>query len=332
MDKKITIAIDAMGGDNAPREIIKGSVSISNKNLKIILVGKKKLIENELHGHKFENIEILDSAQVITNNDSPTWAIKNKKDSSLIKGLNLLKENNADGFVSAGNTGALLSCATVLLKRIPQIIRPALATPLPNINRTSLLIDSGANVDCKPIYLEQFAKMGSVYMENVMKIKNPRVGLINIGTESDKGNILTKETYELLSGSGINFIGNIEARDIPSGIADVLICDGFAGNIILKHTEGLGKNIFKMLKAELNKNFTRKLGALLAKPAFISIKKKFDYAEIGGAPFLGLQSIIVKAHGSSDAKAIKNAITQCISFIENDISNKIRDLQIKNTQ
>ena len=273
----------------------------------------------------FTDIEILNATEVINTEDSPIWALKNKKDSSIVKGLNLVKEKIADGFVSAGNTGAILSCATILLKRIPKINRPALATPLPNINGISLLLDSGANVECKPIYLEQFAKMGSVYMENVMGIKNPRVGLVNVGVEDTKGNALTKEAYEILKNSNLNFIGNVEARDIPAGIADVIVCDGFTGNVILKNTEGVAQNIFKMLKTELKKNFSRKLGAILAKPAFINMKKKFDYAEIGGAPFLGLTSIVVKAHGSSNAKAIKNAISQCVNFIKADVTKKIND-------
>ncbi len=323
MADKITIAVDVMGGDNAPHEIIKGCIDAANKNVKIILVGKKNLIESQKFN--FTNIEILNATEVINTEDSPIWALKNKKDSSIVKGLNLVKEKIADGFVSAGNTGAILSCATILLKRIPKINRPALATPLPNINGISLLLDSGANVECKPIYLEQFAKMGSVYMENVMGIKNPRVGLVNVGVEDTKGNTLTKEAYEILKGSNLNFIGNVEARDIPAGIADVIVCDGFTGNVILKNTEGVAQNIFKMLKTELKKNFSRKLGAILAKPAFMNMKKKFDYAEIGGAPFLGLTSIVVKAHGSSNAKAIKNAISQCVNFIKADVTKKIND-------
>lgn len=323
MADKITIAVDAMGGDNAPHEIIKGCIDAANKNVKIILVGKKNLIESQKFN--FTNIEILNATEVINTEDSPIWALKNKKDSSIVKGLNLVKEKIADGFVSAGNTGAILSCTTILLKRIPKINRPALATPLPNINGISLLLDSGANVECKPIYLEQFAKMGSVYMENVMGIKNPRIGLVNVGVENTKGNALTKEVYEILKSSNLNFIGNVEARDIPAGIADVIVCDGFTGNVILKNTEGVAQNIFKMLKTELKKNFSRKLGAILAKPAFMNMKKKFDYAEIGGAPFLGLTSIVVKAHGSSNAKAIKNAISQCVNFIKADVTKKIND-------
>ena len=327
MAKKITIVVDAMGGDNAPHEIVKGCTEAANENLKIILVGKKDLIESELHNYNYSNIEIVDAQEIITNDESPTAAVKTKKDSSLVKGLNLVKEKIADGFVSAGSTGAILTCATILLRRIHKIIRPAIATPLPNINGVSLLLDSGANVDCKPIYLEQFAKMGSIYAENVMKIKNPRVGLVNIGIENEKGNALTKEVYEMLSHLNINFIGNIEARDIPSGIADVIICDGFVGNVILKNTEGMAQNLFKMLKNELEDGFTKKLGALFARSAFKNIKKKFDYSEIGGAPLLGLNSIVVKAHGSSNSKAIKNAIFQCVNFVENDIVNKIIELK-----
>ena len=330
MSDKIIIAIDAMGGDNAPKEIIKGAVCAleENNNLKIILVGKQEIIDNELKNYdikSYENLEILDAQDIITNDDSPTWAIKNKKESSIVKGLNLVKDKSADGFISAGSTGALLSCATLLLKRLPKISRPALATLLPNLNGVSLLLDSGANVDCKAIYLEQFAKMGSLYMEHVMKIKNPRVALVNIGIERSKGSILLKEAYELLGGSKINFIGNIEARDIPYGSADVLVCDGFVGNVILKHTEGLTKGLLHIIKNELDKNILRKLGGLFAKSAFSNIKNKFDYNKIGGAPFLGLNSIIIKVHGSSNYNAIKNAAKQCIGFIESNIISQIKD-------
>ena len=324
--KKIRIAVDAMGGDNAPKEIIKGACLATNKNLKIILVGQKEIIERELNNHKKKNIEILDAREIVTNEDSPAFVHKDKKDSSLIKSLELVKNCEADGAVSAGNTGALLTAAILLLKRVSGIRRPALATPLPTSSGISLLLDSGANVDCKSLYLWQFAHMGVAYVENVMQIKNPRVALLNIGGERGKGNSLTKDAYELLVGSRINFIGNIEARDILSGFADVIICDGFDGNIILKYTEGFSKHIMGLLKQELNKNFLRKLGALLIKPAFLNLKKRFDYSRIGGAPLLGLDSIVVKAHGSSNHIAIKNAIGQCESFIKNDVAGKLSNL------
>lgn len=327
-NKKIIIAVDAMGGDKAPDEIIKGCVEVFRvcNNLKIFLVGKKDIIEKKLDEYKergldFDfDIEIIDAQEVILNNESPTWAIKNKKESSIVKGLNLVKEKKADGFVSAGSTGALLSCATILLKRLPGISRPVLATLLPTINKNKfvMLLDSGANVDCKAIYLEQFAQMGYVYMKNIMKINKPKVGLINVGTENLKGNIVTKEAYELLSNSDLNFIGNVEARDIFSGIADVLVCDGFVGNIILKNIEGVAKSIFGMLKSDIKKNIFRKLGGLLVKPAFVNLKKKFDYNEIGGAPFLGLSALVVKIHGASAYRAVKNAIMQCVGFVESN--------------
>lgn len=331
-NKKIIIALDAMGGDKAPDEIIKGCVEVFRvcDNLKVFLIGKQEIIKKKLDEYKGQgldfDIEIIDAQEIILNNESPTWAIKNKKESSIVKGLNLVKEEKADGFVSAGSTGALLSCATILLKRLPGINRPVLATLLPtaNENKFVILLDSGANVDCKAIYLEQFAHMGYVYMKNIMKINKPRVGLINIGTENSKGNILTKEAYDLLSNSDLNFIGNIEARDIFSGIADVLVCDGFVGNIILKNIEGMAKNIFGMLKNDIKKNILRKFGGLLVKPAFINLKKKFDYNEIGGAPFLGLNSIVVKIHGASDYRAVKNAIMQCVGFVKNDLKEKIK--------
>lgn len=326
---KNVIVVDAMGGDFAPDEIVKGAV---NSNQNIILVGKQQLITNVLDSldrYDKSKIEIVNADDVIENTDSPVWAMKNKKNSSLIRSLNLLREGEASGLVSAGNTGALLACSTLMLKRVKGISRPALATVLPNVTGVSLLLDSGANVDCKPIYLEQFAKMGAVYAENVMGIKSrARVGLVNVGTESEKGNSLVKEAFELLNGSDINFIGNIEARDVPAGVADVIVCDGFVGNVLLKHTEGLTKNIFTMLKTELQSSLLSKLGAALSMSAFKTLKKKFDYTEIGGAPLLGLESIVVKAHGSSNAKAIKNAVLQCTKFIEHDIPQKIESFYV----
>ena len=329
-NEKIVIAVDAMGGDNAPNEIIKGCVYAFEEcnNLRILLVGKQEIIEKKLSEYKTRNfdIEVIDAQEVVLNNESPTWVIKNKKESSMVKGLNLVRDGQADGFVSAGSTGALLSCATVLLKRLPGISRPALATLLPTVssNKLVMLIDSGANVDCKAIYLEQFARLGSVYMQEVTKIDKPKVGLINIGAENSKGNMLVKETYELLGGVDINFIGNIEARDVLSGVADVLVCDGFVGNIILKGIEGIAKNIFTMIKGEVQKGIVVKLGAWLLKPALMNIKNKFDYNKIGGAPFLGLNSIVIKAHGTSNCGAIKNAILQCVAFVENNVKEKIK--------
>ena len=326
--EKPVIAIDAMGGDNAPFEIVKGAATSASSHVKLILVGDENAIISELGKYSYPegSIEVVNASQVITGEDIPTVAIKQKKDSSMVVGLNMLKEGRAGAFISAGNTGALLTGATLIVGRIRGIERPALAGLLPNDDKThTLLLDCGANVDCKPGYLVQFAEIGSVYMENVKGIKNPRVGLINIGTEAEKGNAVAKEAYELLKAGSLNFTGNVEASMISTGIADVLVCDGFVGNIVLKHTEGFAKSILKIIKEELLSSFMSKLGAFLAKGAFRNLKKRFDHREIGGAPFLGLNALVVKAHGSSDAKAISGAINQCNIFIENDIVHKIKD-------
>ncbi len=327
MVEKAIIAIDAMGGDNAPAEIVKGCADFSlTGGAKLLLFGDAKKVEAELkkHNHDKNVIEIVNTTQVVTGDDVPTVAIKQKKDSSMVVGLKAVKEKNAHAFVSAGNTGALLTGATLIVGRIKGVDRPAIATLLPNENKTfTLLLDSGANVDVKPEYLLQFAKMGSLYMENVMRIKNPSVGLINIGTEVEKGNATVKEAHKLLSESALNFVGNVEASSVSVGAADVLVCDGFVGNVILKHTEGLSKSILNIIKEELMSTTMSKLGALMAKGAFKNIKKRFDYREIGGAPLLGLNALVVKAHGSSDAKAVFGALRQCKTFIENDIVEKI---------
>lgn len=327
MVKNIVVAVDAMGGDNAPGEIIKGSVEAVNETgINVVLVGQQNVIQKELNNYKYETskITIVNAEEIIGTDEVPTTAIRHKKDSSMVVGLNLVKENKADAFVSAGSTGALLTGATVIIGRIKGIERPALGTCLPNKTGFSFLIDSGANVDCKPKYLEQFAKMGSIYVENVMGVKNPRVGLANIGIEKEKGNSLTKEAYELLETSGINFTGNIEAREISFGDADVVVCDGFVGNIILKFAEGLSVTLLGIIKEHITEG-AYKIPAAMLKTPFKNIKKKFDADEIGGAPFLGLKSLVVKAHGSSKSKAIKNAIKQCTAFVENDIATKIEE-------
>ncbi len=319
------IAIDAMGGDNAPFEIIYGAVDALEMNdIKIVLVGDEKLISDVLSKQSYDKsrIEIVNAASVIGNDESPTRAIKEKKDSSMAVGLNLVKTGYAQAFISAGNTGALLTGATIIIGRIKGIFRPALATLLPNIKGFSLLLDSGANVDCKPEYLVQFAEMGTIYMENILDVKKPSVGLINVGAEAEKGNVLAKATYELLHETKLNFYGNLEARDIPFGVVDVIVCDGFVGNIVLKLSEGLSSALLKMIKDALLSSFLSKVGALLSKQSFARIKKSFDYREVGGAPLLGLKSLVIKAHGSSDRLAIKGAIKQARSFVDKDIIKK----------
>jgi len=324
----IKIVVDAMGGDNAPVETVKGAVEAVNEfGAHIILVGVEDVIKEELNKYTYPegNIEVVHASEVIGTDEVPTLAFRRKKDSSMVVGLNLVKKGEAHAFVSAGSTGALLTGATIIIGRIKGIERPALGTCLPTVNGFVFLLDSGANVDCKPNYLVQFAKMASVYVENVMGIKNPKVGLANIGVEEEKGNALTKEVHELLKETNdINFVGNVEAREIPFGAADIIVCDGFVGNIILKFAEGLSTGLLKIIKTEITAGFYKIAAAMLKKP-FKNIKKRFDSEEIGGAPFLGLKALVVKAHGSSKAKGIKNAIKQCTIFVENDIVMKIEE-------
>lgn len=326
---KLTIAVDVMGGDYAPLETVKGCVEAAEMNsaLKLLLVGREAEIRAELAKYPANgsNISVVNASEVITNDESPTAAIRKKKDSSIVVGLSMLKSGEAGAFVSAGSTGALLTGALLLAGRIKGVDRPALATLLPNKTGKALLIDSGANVDCKPEFLRQFAIMGSLYMEHIQRIAAPRVGLANIGAEREKGNALTKEAYELLENTGLNFVGNIEARDIPLGAADVVVCDGFTGNIILKYTEGFAKAMLSIIKQELMSGLITKIGAALAGSAFRRLKPRFDASEVGGAAFLGLNGLVVKAHGSSDAKAMRNAVFQCQKFLENDIAAKIAD-------
>ncbi len=325
MSKRIVVAVDAMGGDHAPLEIIKGAgESLENPNINIVLVGNEKIINEQIKSFDRERITVVNATEVIEAHETPTKAIKQKKDSSMVMGLKLLKEGRVDAFVSAGNTGALLTGATLIAGRIEGIERPALGTMLPTKTGFTFLIDSGANVDCKPSYLAQFGKMGQVYMETVGGVKNPKVGLVNIGSEEEKGNALSKEAYPLLKDSGINFIGNVEARDIPGGAADVIVCDAFTGNVILKYTEGFAVAMFDMLKKDLMSSTLSKIGALMAKNGFRRFKKRLEYEEIGGAPFLGLNGLVVKAHGSSNARAIKSAIGQCTAFCENDFIKKLK--------
>ncbi|MCI8342053.1 MAG: phosphate acyltransferase PlsX [Firmicutes bacterium] len=326
--EKPKIAVDAMGGDNAPFEIVKGAIEAVNEfGSSIVLVGIEKTINEELDKYTFDKskVEIVNASEVISTDEVPTAAIRKKKDSSMVVGLNLVKNGKADAFVSAGSTGALLTGATVIIGRIKGIERPALGTCLPTVNGFTFLLDSGANVDCKPNYIVQFAKMASVYVENVMCVKNPKVAIANIGAEKEKGNALVKEAYEILEETeNINFVGNIEARDIPFGSADIVVCDGFVGNVILKLSEGLSLALLGIIKEEITAGLYKVAAAALMKP-FKNIKKRFDSEEVGGAPFLGLKSLVVKAHGSSKAKGIKNAIKQCEIFVENDIVLKIEE-------
>lgn len=330
MQKTITIAVDAMGGDNAPKEIIKGAVLAvqEKRNIKVILVGKEAVIRNELGGYEYdkERIVIINAEENITNNESPVMAIRRKKNSSIVVALNLVKNGEADAFVSAGSTGAVLAGGQLIIGRIKGVERPPLAPIIPTIAGASLLIDCGANVNARPSHLVQFAKMGSIYMENVVGVKNPRVAIVNIGAEEEKGNNLVKETFPLLKNStDINFIGSIEARDIPYGAADVIVCEAFVGNVILKLYEGLGSALIDKIKEGLMSTTKSKIGALLSKSALKNTLKAFDYSQYGGAPLLGLKGLVVKTHGNSKSNEIRNSILQCVAFSENKINEKIED-------
>ena len=296
-----------------------------DKRLRLIIVGKEENIRDILGGGQTERISIVNAAQVISAEDAPVEAIRKKKDSSMVVGMDLVKRKEAGAFISAGNTGALLAGALFRIGRIKGIDRPALAPVLPTLRGGAMLIDAGANAECKPVNLLQFGMMGSAYMKGVLGVQNPRVALVNIGTEQGKGNALTKEAYALLEKSGLNFIGNIEARSIPEGAADVLVCDGFVGNVILKLTEGLAMALFSQLKAEFTAGVASKLAAAVLKPGLKKLKDRMDYKQYGGAPLLGIAGGCIKAHGSSDALAIENAIMQAIRFIENKVEQTITE-------
>ncbi len=323
----VKIGVDTMGGDYGIEETVKGSIQSLEEisELELILYGDEKIIYKELEKYNYDKtrIEIVNSEDEIKPEDTPTVAIKEKKKSSMVLGLEDTKINKVQGFVSCGNTGALLAGATLIVGRIKGIKRPVLATLLPNNNGYHMILDVGANVDPKPLYLKQFAMLGSIYYEEMMNKENPTVGIVNIGDEKGKGTELVNEAYELILETNLNFKGFVESRDIPFGKIDVVVTDAFTGNIILKYTEGFAKNLTSGLKKELTSKFMYKLASLMLLKPFENFKKRYDYKEIGGAPLLGLNSLVVKAHGSSDARAFKSAIRQCYNFVQKDITSKI---------
>jgi glycerol-3-phosphate acyltransferase PlsX len=327
-NKKTSIIVDGMGGDNAPKEIVKGCVEAAVEfNINIHLTGDGQRLEDELKklNAPMDQFTITHTSQVITMEDSPVMAIRKKTDSSMVKGLEMVRQDPDSVLISAGNTGALMAGGLLKVGRIKGIDRPALTSILPNRKNGTLLLDMGANTECKPENLAQFAMMGTVYMEKVVGRPNPTVGLLNIGTEETKGSELYKSAYKILGEmKNINFAGNVEARDVPEGVVDIIVCDGFTGNIVLKYTEGLAFSLFGMLKDEMMKTTRSKLGALLLKPGLRNFKKIMDYAEVGGAPLLGINGGIIKAHGSSNGTAIKNAIRQGKLFLENGVLDSIR--------
>ncbi len=330
MTDRTIVALDAMGGDNAPKEMIKGAVQALEKTdaVQVLLVGKEDVIRAELAQYTYDKarIEVVNATEVIETAEPPVNAIRRKKDSSIVIGMKLVKEGQADAFVSAGSSGAVLVGGQVIVGRIKGVERPPLAPLIPTEKGVSLLVDCGANVDARPSHLVQFAKMGSIYMEHVVGIKNPKVGIVNIGAEEEKGNALVKETFPLLKGEkNINFIGSVEAREIPHGQADVIVCEAFAGNIILKLFEGVGSVLISEIKKGMMGSLRSKIGALLVKPALKKALKSFDSSEYGGAPLLGLNGLVVKTHGSSTAKEICNTIIQCVTFKEQKINEKIKE-------
>ena len=329
MSEITTVVLDAMGGDNAPAAMIDGAIDAisKEKNVKVILVGIEDVIRKGLEGKTYnpEQIEIVNATEVIETAEPPVHAIRRKKDSSIVVGMKLVKEGKADAFVSAGSSGAILVGGQVIVGRIKGVDRAPLAPLIPTEKGVSLLIDCGANVDARPAHLLQFAKMWSIYMENVLGIKDPKVGIVNIGAEEEKGNALVKDTFpQLKELPGINFIGSVEAREIPHGQADVIVCEAFVRNVILKLYEGLGAVLVDKIKGGMMSTLRSKIGALLVKPALKTTLKTFDATEYGGAPLLGLNGLVVKTHGSAKAKEVTNTIIQCVTFKQQNISEKIK--------
>jgi glycerol-3-phosphate acyltransferase PlsX len=330
------IAVDAMGGDNAPHAIIAGSVQAAHElGVGIILVGIEQLVRQELDKYpsaKALPLEIRNATEVVDMHDSPATVFRRKKDSSIRVANELVKNGEASAVISAGHTGAAMSTSLFVLGRIEGVERPAIATFMPTITGMSILLDMGANVDCRPNHLLQFAVMGDVYARYLLKNPNPRVGLLSIGEEETKGNELTKEAFKLLTETSLNFIGNVEGRDVVSGKADVIVCDGFIGNIVLKVSEAVAEAIGTFLRKDIEKSLISKLGYVLMRPAFSSLRSRVDYAEYGGAPLIGINGISIISHGRSSDHAIKNAIRVAAELATSDVNKRIHDDIAKNME
>lgn len=336
MSEMTRVVLDAMGGDNAPQAPVQAAVDAirTRTDIKVILTGQEEVVREELSKYEYpkEQIGLVDAPEVIEMAEPPVLAIRRKKQSSIVVGLNLVKSGEADAFVSAGSTGAVLVGGQTIVGKIRGVQRAPLAPLIPTETGVSLLIDCGANVDARAEHLVQFAKMGAIYMKDVVGIKNPRVAIVNIGAEEEKGNALVKATLPLLKEcTDINFVGCIEARDIPRGGADVIVCEAFVGNVILKLYEGLSSTLIGVIKQGLMSTLKSKIGAALALPALKKTIKSFDASEYGGAPLLGLNGLVVKTHGSAKAKEITNSISQCVTFNQEDINGKIKE-NIKDSQ
>lgn len=330
MSENIKIVVDAMGGDYAPEVPVQGAMNAlqENKEITVVLVGRTDDIKKELEKYTYDEkrLEIVHADEVIGFDEPPVMAVRKKKNSSIVVGMNLVKHGEADAFVSAGSTGAILVGGQMIVGRIKGVERAPLAPLIPTANGPALLIDCGANVDARASHLVQFARMGSIYMKDVVGIENPKVAIVNIGAEEEKGNQLVKETYPLLKEcKDINFTGSIEARDIPKGDADVIVCEAFVGNVILKLYEGLASTLLSKVKQGLMATLRSKIGALLIKPALKKTMKEFNTDDHGGAPLLGLKGLVVKTHGSSDAHDVQMGILQCVQFTEQRINEKIKD-------
>ena len=320
------IAIDAMGGDLAPRATVEGAIVAAKEfGIDVILVGKKDIIEPELRKYKglSSGVSIHDASEVIEMSESAATSVRRKRDSSIVKAIELVKEGKADAMVSSGNTGAVVSAATISLRLLPGIERPGIGIVVPSLTGTTLLIDVGANISPKPMHLQQYAIMANAYLRTVLNQENPRVGLLNVGEEESKGSDSVKETFALLEKAKLNFIGNVEGKDIFSGKCDCVVCDGFVGNVALKISEGVAETVTEFLKKELINNVWSKLGAFLMKASFTRFKKNMDYAEYGGALLLGINGIVIIGHGRSNAKAIKNAIRVAKEEIERKVNENI---------
>jgi len=321
----VRIALDALGGDFAPQEIVAGAIeAVKERGLKITLVGPEDTLGPILREQKINEIEIVNATEIITNDEAPVMAVRRKKQSTLVVGANLVKEQRAAALVTAGSTGAFMAAGLFLVGRVADIERPALAPLVPTRDGKGVVVlDMGANMDAKPEHLMQYGVMGSIYAEKVLRRKKPRVALLNVGTEEGKGNQVCKDAYGLLQQAGVNFVGNIEARAVLSGEVDVIVCDGFTGNVLLKFMEGMAETMFDLMKERFTADTRSKIGALLLKPTLRKFKKSFDYSEHGGAPLLGINGIFVKCHGSSNRIAIKNGLYQAQRFIEQGVVSNI---------
>ncbi len=337
MSNRPVVAVDAMGGDNSPRYEVDGAVKAARRwQIPVVLVGQSEIVAEELSKHDTQGLDIRieHASEVVGMQDSASDAVRKKKDSSIRVSFNMLKEGRANAVVSTGNSGATMAAGMFVLKRIPGIDRPAIATLVPNLEDQTLVLDVGGNVDCKPPHLVQFALMGSVYVAQMLGKATPRIGLLSNGSEESKGNELTREANQILKRTSLNYVGYTEGRDIYNANVDVVVCDGFVGNVVLKVSEGLAEAIGAILREEFSSRFLSKLGYLLARPALKAFKKKVDYAEYGGAPLLGVQGTAMICHGSSNPQAIMNAIKMAHDSethqLISKMSERLEELQIEN--